>query len=107
MTDNADPHDLAVRARRAYERTVADHPFIGPVRPIDVAKLDRALASLRRWDREVFLASRVDKLTYPEIGARYRMSERAVQRRVARAMYEVLRFLRDDPVRRWRFWPFD
>ena len=106
MTNSNDTHDLAARARRAYERALADHPFIGPIQPLEVAKLERALGSLRPWDREVFLASRVDKLTYREIGARYGMSERSVKRRVVRAYYEVRRFMDDNPVRRWRIWPF-
>lgn len=66
--------------------------------PVLIAKLERALASLRRWDREVFLASRVDQLTYAEIAERYGMSERAVQRRVIRAYHEVVRYVADDPV---------
>lgn len=74
--------------------------------PDALARLERALASLRYWDRAVFLSSRIDQLTYPEIAERYGMSERAVQRRVARAYYEVRRHMDGDPVRRWRIWPF-
>ena len=107
MTDRFDFSDTATRARRAYERTIADRPFIGPVHPDTVAKLDRALDALRRWDREVFLANRVDRLTYAEIAERYGISERTVRRRMARAYYEVLRFMKDHPVRRWRLWPLD
>lgn len=74
--------------------------------PILLAKLECALASLRRWDRQVFLASRVDQLTYAEIAERFGMSERAVKRRMIRAYHEVVRYMADDPVRRWRIWPF-
>lgn len=110
MTEANDGDDLAARARQAFERAVqegladevAGEPT--PSDPATIAKLEQAVRSLRRLDREVFLAVRLDGMSYVEIGVRTGLSDRQVRARMARALFELDAFMRDQPVRRW--WPF-
>lgn len=108
MTDNDDAGDLAARARQAFETTVqdaiADAP--SPTDPATLAKQEQAVRSLRRLDREVFLARRLDAMSYAEIAARTGLTVRQVERRIAHALRELDAFMRDQPISRHRWWPF-
>ena len=108
MTHAGDPdYDPVARARRVLARGQAEPPIpTTPVNAADLAKLERALTTLRTRDREVFLAKRVDAMSYTEIASRTGQSAKQVRRCMARALYEIGAFMRDQPVRRWRWWPF-
>ena len=54
--------------------------------PTELARLEAALASLRRLDRGVFLANRVDAMTYDEIAAVTGLIRKQVTCRMARAV---------------------
>jgi RNA polymerase sigma-70 factor (family 1) len=58
------------------------------------ARLEASLASLPEKNRTVFLMNRIDKLTYREIAERLEISEKAVEKRMTRAL-KVLRQLNE------------
>ena len=67
-------------------------------------RLEAAILKLRRIDREVFLAHRLDAMSYGEIARRTGLSLRQVERSMARALYEIDRNLDDDRLPWWRRW---
>ncbi len=69
-------------------------------------RMQAALVRLPRFTREVFLAHRLDDLSYVEIAARTGVSTRRVEREIARAIVALDRALsKPSPCRRpWRRW---
>jgi len=68
----------------------------------ELARLEAALLTLPRFTREVFLAHRLDDLSYAEIASRTGISVRRVERELARALYGLDRAMRGQPVpRKW------
>lgn len=72
--------------------------------PVELARLEAAVASLRRLDREIFLANRVDALSYDEIAAVTGLTRKQVMRRMARALFEIVRFMHGKRPPWWRRW---
>lgn len=68
--------------------------------PEFLERLNQAIATLPRRDREIFLAHRVDGLSYQEIADRTGLSVRRVERHIARALYGIDRTL-EGPLLRW------
>ncbi|MEC3910307.1 sigma factor-like helix-turn-helix DNA-binding protein [Sphingobium sp. CR2-8] len=58
-------------------------------------RLEAALLSMPRLRREIFLAARLDAMTYGDIAHRTGLSVRAVERQMARAIVHIGRHLRD------------
>lgn len=99
------------RARLALERSLrsAAPPSNEPADPELLARLEAALRSLPRLRREIFLAVRLDAMTYGEIARRTGLSIAQVEREVARAIAQIDRCLEQDgasPSHTWwrRFW---
>lgn len=75
--------------------------------PIDtelLARLEAALETLPRFTREVFLAQRVDDLSYAEIAQATGTSVNRVQREMARALFGLSRAMDGRPLRWWEWW---
>ena len=70
----------------------------------ELARLEAAVASLRKLDREVFLAHRRDAMSYDQIAAMTGLSRRQVKRRMARALFEIGRFMHGKRPPCWRRW---
>jgi len=83
----------------------SDQQVYGPVDPEHLARLERAVKSLRRLDREIFLARRLDDMSYAEIAERTGLTVKQVERAMVRALIGIDRHL-CRPNRRWWFWPF-
>lgn len=64
--------------------------------PDRLARLDTAVRALPAIEREVFLAVRLDGLTYAEIAHRTGLSPRAVERKFASALIRIVRQLHRD-----------
>lgn len=64
-------------------------------------RIEQALTTLPCRDREIFLAHRVDGLSYQEIANRTGLSVRRVERHIARALYGIDRALDGRPLRWW------
>lgn len=56
-------------------------------------KLEKAIADLPEGQREVFLMNRVDKLTYREIAERLEVSQKAVEKRMSKALLKLKEIL--------------
>ena len=64
-------------------------------------KLEQAMLKLPRTTREVFLAHRLDDMSYKEIAGRTGLSVKQVERHMARAIYRLSKEVCDEPVRWW------
>ena len=77
----------------------------GPIHPEHLARLERAVRSLPRIDREIFLARRLDDMSYAEIAERTGLTVKQVERSMTRALAGIDRHMCSTE-RRWWFWPF-
>ena len=64
-------------------------------------KLERAMLKLPRSTREIFLAHRLNDMSYREIADRTGLKVRQVERQMAKAIYRLCRELDDEPLRWW------
>ncbi len=60
---------------------------------IPQARLERAMATMDRRSREIFLAHRLDGLSYEEISARTGVTTGQVEQHIARAIFHLDREL--------------
>ena len=67
-------------------------------------RLERAMRTVPRTTREVFLAHRLEDMSYREIAERYGLSVREVERHIARAIIAMDRALDGPPLRWWERW---
>jgi RNA polymerase sigma-70 factor (ECF subfamily) len=67
-------------------------------------RFEEALAAMPRKQREIFLAHRVDELSYTEIAQLRDISVREVERQFARAMYKLVKQMEGEPLRWWERW---
>jgi RNA polymerase sigma factor (sigma-70 family) len=104
MTD--DPEALKARATRAFEQSSAPElgEVYGPAHSERLAAMERALLSLPRLSREIFLARRLDGNSYADIAAVTGLSERQVERRMAKTVRRLNRYLRGDERTAWQLW---
>src|SRR3546814_7365687 len=72
-----------------------------PIDPELLAQVEAALLTLPRLTREVFLANRIDDLSFAEIAKRTGISKRRVRREMARAIWGFPRAMEGNPLR-WR-----
>lgn len=75
--------------------------------PIDtelLARTEAALLTLPRFTRNVFLAHRIDDLSYAEIARRTGTSVGRVEREMMRALYGIGRAMDGNPLRWWERW---
>lgn len=71
----------------------------------DLARIERAVGKMRKFDREVFLAIRLDDLSYEQIAQATGLRVAQVKRIMLRALCTLDREMAQKP-RRWRLWPF-
>lgn len=64
-------------------------------------KIHRGMSKLPEPTRDIFLAHRLDDLSYLEIAERTGLSVRQVEVHIARAMYRLCGELDDEPPRWW------
>lgn len=64
-------------------------------------KLERAMLNLPGSTREIFLAHRLDNMSYQEIADRSGLTVRQVERHMAKAIYRLCRELDDEPLHWW------
>jgi len=74
--------------------------------PDRLERLEAALLTLPRLRREIFLAVRLDAMTYEEVASITGLSVRAVERQMGRAIAHIGHHLRHgdapSPLRWWR-----
>jgi RNA polymerase sigma-70 factor (ECF subfamily) len=75
--------------------------------PIDtelLARAEAAILTLPRFTREVFLAHRIDDLSYAEIARLTGTSVRRIEREMARGLYGFACAMEGQPLRWWEWW---
>jgi len=72
--------------------------------PALLERLEDALLRLPQIQRDIFLAVRLDALSYGEIAERTGLTKRQVERLFAKALGNFSRNLRDPLRQRWRRW---
>lgn len=82
---------MTSRSKRALERSLAsfEDATDDVVDPTELARLEHAVRRLPRRQREVFLAVRLDNLTYAEIAERTGLSVREVERHFADSLLSI------------------
>ena len=70
--------------------------------PVTLKWMERAVRKLPRLQREIFLAARLDDMSYVEIAERTGLSVREVEREIARALVSIARRMKRRPRRWWR-----
>lgn len=71
--------------------------------PETTKRMERAVRKLPRLQRELFLAARLDDLSYLEIAERTGLSVGQVEREIAKALASIARRIARRPRRWWRF----
>lgn len=72
--------------------------------PVTLKRIERAVRKLPRLRREIFLAARLDDMSYEEIAERTGLAVRDVERHIAKALASIDRRLNKPPRRWWRIW---
>jgi RNA polymerase sigma-70 factor (ECF subfamily) len=67
-------------------------------------RLEEAVAAMPRRQREVFLAHRLDGLSYAEIARRTGLSVRQVERQMVRAIAKLCKQMDGHPLSWWERW---
>jgi RNA polymerase sigma-70 factor (ECF subfamily) len=67
-------------------------------------RLEEAVAAMPRKQREIFLAHRLDDMSYAEIASRTRLSVRQVERLMAKAFYKLCKQMDGEPLSWWERW---
>lgn len=70
--------------------------------PETIKRMERAVRKLPRLRREIFLAVRLDDMSYVEIAERTGLTVREVEREIARALVSISRSMDRQPRRWWR-----
>lgn len=76
-----------------------------PITRAELARREAAFRSLRRRDREIYLAHRLDDMSYAAIAEATGLSVVHIERAMARAIIGINRRLHGAPQLRW-WWPF-
>ena len=82
---------MTSRSKRALERSLASFENVTDETADtgELAKLDHAMRRMPRRQREIFLAVRLDNLSYPEIAERTGLSVREVERHFANSLLSI------------------
>lgn len=66
-----------------------------------VRRLEEALLNMRRIQREIFLAIRLDDMSYEEIGRRTGLTVKQVERHFARSLYKLCKQMDGERLSWW------
>jgi len=67
-------------------------------------RYEKAFEAMPRKQREIFLAHRLDDLSYPEIAERTALTVRQVERQIAKALYKLCKQMDGQPLSCWERW---
>ncbi len=71
-----------------------------------IKQLEAAMLTLRARDREIFLAHRLDNMSYRQMAEITGLPVKQIQRAMSRAIGDLDRALCGQPRQRRRWWPF-
>lgn len=104
MNATVDP-TLVQRRDRAVERAYKEHNIqITEPNAEILQRLERAVLKMPRLQCEIFLAHRLDNMTYVEIAERTGLTVDQVMRQMAKAIYTLSRCCDQDRLPWWHRW---
>lgn len=71
--------------------------------PVTLKRMELAVRKLPRLQREIFLAARLDDMSYVEIAERTGLTAGQVEREIAKALVSIARRMNRQRRRWWRF----
>jgi RNA polymerase sigma factor (sigma-70 family) len=69
-----------------------------------LARMELIMCRMPGRTREIFMAHRLDHMSYEDIARRTGLTTRQVEKHLARALVQLDRGLYGNPGPRWRFW---
>lgn len=72
--------------------------------PEFLRRLEDAMSNLPRLQREIFMAHRLDDMSYEEIARRTGLTVRQVERHMARALYKLAKQMDRRKLSWWERW---
>jgi len=67
-------------------------------------RMEDAMRAMPKMQREIFMAHRLDDMSYDEIARRTGLSVRQVERHVAKAIYKLVKQLDGEKLSWWERW---
>lgn len=67
-------------------------------------RMEEAMLAMPKMQREIFLAHRLDDMSYGEIAERTGLTVRQVERHMARAIYKLDKYLHGRKLSWWERW---
>lgn len=106
QSESSGASDLRRRARSALDRSIAkyDPPAVEEADPETLYRLERAMRSMPRLTREIFMAHRIDHRDYAHIAKVTGLSVRRVERQMAKAIHHLCRYMDGDERTAWQRW---
>lgn len=106
MSDTPDP-DLPRRAEEARLRSMAPNVAMTDTPDPDpdlLRRMEAAMLAMPKMQREIFLAHRLDDMSYGEIAERTGLTVRQVERHMAKAIYKLVKQLDGEKLSWWERW---
>ncbi len=105
MSDTPDP-DLPRRAEEARLGSMAPNVMTDTPDPDPdlLRRMEAAMRAMPKMQREIFLAHRLDDMSYGEIAERTGLSVRQVERHMAKAIYKLVKQLDGEKLSWWERW---
>ncbi len=106
MSDTPDPEFLR-RAEEARLRSMAmNEDMIATPDPDPdlLHRMEDAMRAMPKMQREIFLAHRLDDMSYGEIAERTGLTVRQVERHMAKAIYKLVKQLDGEKLSWWERW---
>ncbi len=104
MSDTPDP-DLPRRAEEARLRSMAMTIATAETPDPDLLRrMEDAMRAMPKMQREIFLAHRLDDMSYGEIAERTGLTVRQVERHMAKAIYKLVKQMDGEKLSWWERW---
>jgi RNA polymerase sigma-70 factor (ECF subfamily) len=99
------PDDLRRRAEEARLRSMAmNEDMTDKPDPDLLRRMEDAMRAMPKMQREIFLAHRLDDMSYGEIAERTGLTVRQVERHMAKAIYKLVKQLDGEKLSWWERW---
>lgn len=100
------PDDLRRRAEEARLGSIAPNAITDtPDHDPDLLRrMEEAMVNMPKMQQEIFLAHRLDNMSYGEIAERTGLSVRQVERHMAKALYKLVKQLDGRKLSLWERW---
>ncbi len=100
------PDHLRRRAEEARLRSMAPNAMTDTPDPDPdlLRRMEDAMRAMPKMQREIFLAHRLDDMSYGEIAERTGLTVRQVERHMAKAIYKLVKQMDGEKLSWWERW---